>query len=265
MDKSILVFVSHSSGDKFEYIEPIVADLESAYINVWIDKKKIAPGENLRSSILNDGLDKADIVLIFFTKQSLESSWVDKEIKHVLREEGKKRSNFNLNKIISIFDSQEVYESISERYPELTDDLMHLMPNNYTAIQLAQLVSAIWSKYLSLQSGDLEAQKIILDKDRELFEKDKNIQGLNEQVKFLQSNQSKQEIDFERIYQSGKADVLIKQRNSILPATFFKKDLLAGDTSSIAFGFVENDGAGDLRATELGRGFLKWVILNKEG
>ena len=264
MDKSILVFVSHSSGDKSEYIEPIVADLEASYINVWIDKKKIMPGDNLRSSILNDGLDKADIVLIFFTKQSLESSWVDKEIKHVLRAETKKKSNFNLNKIISIFDSQEVYDAISERYPELTDDLMHLMPSNYTSIQLAQLVSAVWSKYFSLQSGDIEAQKNILDKDREIFEKDKNIQELNEKIKQLQSNQNKEENEFEQIYGSGKADVLIKQRHSILPATFFKKEILEGDTSSIAFGLVESDGAGDLNISKLGRDFLKWVILNKE-
>ena len=65
MGASILVFVSHSSEDKTSYIEPIVADLEACYINVWIDKKKIVPGENLRKSVFRDGLDKADIALIF--------------------------------------------------------------------------------------------------------------------------------------------------------------------------------------------------------
>lgn len=137
MGQSVLVFVSHSSDDKESYIEPITSDLESCYINVWIDKRKILPGDNLRKLIFRDGLDKADIVLLFFTEQSLKSSWVDKEIKHVLREETKKGNNFDLNKIISIFDSQKTYDTISERYPELTDDLLHLMPKITIKFNLA--------------------------------------------------------------------------------------------------------------------------------
>ena len=39
MGQSILVFVSHSSEDKEDFIEPIVDDLEKCYINVWLDKK----------------------------------------------------------------------------------------------------------------------------------------------------------------------------------------------------------------------------------
>lgn len=85
MGNSVLVFVSHSSKDKEGYIEPIVTDLEDSFINVWIDTKKILPGNNLRKSIFRDGLDETDVALLFFTKESLQSSWVDKEIKHVLR------------------------------------------------------------------------------------------------------------------------------------------------------------------------------------
>ena len=144
MGKSVLVFISHSSEDKESLIEPIVSDLEDCYINVWLDKRKILPGDNLRKSIFKDGLDKADIALIFFTKKSLKSSWVDREIKHVLREESKKGNNFDLNKIISIFDSKETYNEIADRYPELTDDLLHLMPVDYNKNQLGQLISAIW-------------------------------------------------------------------------------------------------------------------------
>jgi hypothetical protein len=159
MGQSVLVFVSHSSEDKESLIEPVVRDLENCYINVWLDKRNIFPGDNLRKSIFRDGLDKADVALIFFTKKSLESSWVDREIKHVLREESKKGNNFDLNKIISIFDTPDTYTAIQERYPELTDDLLHLMPENYNKTQLGQLISAVWSKYLSLQGGDIETQR----------------------------------------------------------------------------------------------------------
>jgi len=95
MEKSVLVFISHSSEDKETYIGPIVRDLEDCYINVWIDTRKIVPGDNLRKSIFRDGLDKADVALLFFTANSLKSSWVDREIKHVLREEAKKGNDFD--------------------------------------------------------------------------------------------------------------------------------------------------------------------------
>src|ERR1700733_3902223 len=140
MRQSVLVFVSHSSEDKESLIEPIILDLERCYINVWIDKRKILPGDNLRKSIFRDGLDKADVVLIFFTERSLRSAWVDKEIKHVLKDETRKGNNFELSKLISIFDSKETYDQVAERYPELTDDLLYLMPENYTKIHLGQLI-----------------------------------------------------------------------------------------------------------------------------
>lgn len=47
MGQSVLVFISHSSEDKETLIEPIVSDLENCYINVWLDKRKIVPGDNL--------------------------------------------------------------------------------------------------------------------------------------------------------------------------------------------------------------------------
>ncbi|VFN01809.1 MAG: hypothetical protein BECKG1743D_GA0114223_107502 [Candidatus Kentron sp. G] len=34
MSQSVLVFISHASEDKEEYIEPIVRDLEDCFINV---------------------------------------------------------------------------------------------------------------------------------------------------------------------------------------------------------------------------------------
>ncbi|NTV19398.1 MAG: toll/interleukin-1 receptor domain-containing protein [Bacteroidales bacterium] len=212
MGQSVLVFISHSSEDKESLIEPIVQDLEDCYINVWIDKRKIVPGDNLRKSIFRDGLDKADVALIFFTQKSLQSSWVDKEIKHVLREESKKGNNFDLNKIISIFDSQETYEQISERYPELTDDLLHLMPTDYTKIQLCQLVSAIWSKYLSLQGGDVETQRQLLAKEKEIFQKEKEISELKSklaEIKLRDPNLGKVE-GFQKYVASGKLNHFIR-------------------------------------------------------
>lgn len=267
MGQSILVFISHSSDDKESYIEPIVSDLENCYINVWIDKRKIVPGENLRKSIFRDGLDKADIALLFFTEQSLKSSWVDKEIKHVLREESKKGNDFDLNKIISIFDSQETYVAISERYPELTDDLLHLMPKDYNKIQLGQLVSAIWSKYLSLQGGDIETQRQLLSKDKEIFHKERTIEELNVALKSEKSKNSKANLysEFEVILKSGKLQSFINSKNLILSTTNVDPKQLSGATEARAFGLVEPAKKNDyyLTISDKGREFFQWYLLHE--
>jgi hypothetical protein len=262
MGQSVLVFVSHSSDDKNSYIEPIVSDLEDCYINVWIDKQKIVPGDNLRKSIFRDGLDKADIALLFFTEQSLKSSWVDREIKHVLREESKKGNNFDLNKIISIFDSQDTYNTINERYPELTDDLLHLMPKDYTKIQLGQLISAIWSKYLSLQGGDVETQKQLLAKEKEIFQKDKEITALKTDIEQQKSRDPRrnQKEEFTKYVESGKLTSFIANQNMILTESSFAPNMVSDSAIAKAFGLLEQAGA-HVRLTGKGREFFEWLIL----
>ncbi|WP_217541714.1 toll/interleukin-1 receptor domain-containing protein [Vibrio metschnikovii] len=264
MGQSVLVFVSHSSEDKEALIEPIVRELEDCYINVWLDKRKILPGDNLRKSIFRNGLDKADVVLIFFTQNSLKSSWVDREIKHVLREETKKGNNFDLSKIISIFDSKETYEEISDRYPELTDDLLHLMPENYSKVQLGQLVSAIWSKYLSLQGGDIETQKQLLSKDKELFQKEREIDYFKKQIEELKntSSNSKSITEFESYYNSGKIDDFIHHKSVILQKDASYPSHIPNADAAIAFGLLSGSGARYV-VSEKGKKFFEWCLLNK--
>jgi hypothetical protein len=264
--QSVLVFISHSSDDKESLIKPLVSDLEDCYINVWLDKRKILPGDNLRKSIFRDGLDKADVTLIFFTENSLKSSWVDREIKHVLREEVKKGNDFDLSKIISIFDTQSTYDQISERYPELTDDLLHLMPEDYDKVQLGQLVSAIWSKYLLLQGGDTETQKQLLAKEKEIFQRDKEIQELTLKLKEAKSKNVDNSLheEFESIINSGTLSDFISQRNYILTTDWFQASVINGTSNARAFSLIEiNSRNRDyFGLTEKGRQFFSWYILN---
>lgn len=268
MGQSVLVFISHASSDKIEYIEPIINDLQDCYINIWIDKRRILPGDNLRKSIFRDGLDKADIALIFFTSNSLNSSWVDREIKHVLREESKKGNDFDLNKIISIFDSEDTYEEISNRYPELTDDLLHLMPKDYSKIQLGQLISAIWSKYLNNQGDDIRTQKIILEKDRELFRKDKEINNLSEKLeKFKTSSTQGSFEEFESYLNSGEIDEFIsdQSRFSIKTGNQVESHKIPNAEAAIAFELIENwkKNEGYLVLSKKGKEFFKYLILKE--
>ena len=262
MGNSVLVFVSHSSEDKKTYVEPIVQYLEDCYINVWIDKRKILPGENLRKSIFREGLDKADIALIFFTEQSLSSSWVDREIKHVLREEGNKGNNFDLRKIISICDCEDTYRTIKERYPELTDDLLHLMPLEPSKEHLGQLVSAIWSKYLDLQGGDVEIQRQLLVKEKELFQRDKKIQELKTKLEKVSSKPGDEDLEseFEMYVASGRIKGLIDRRDSLLSTGGWVTEKGFKDApAAVALGLIKARGNGfDL--TNRGRAFFRWQV-----
>jgi|GEM_PF-1684437 len=263
MGQSVLVFISHSSEDKEAFIEPIASDLEDCFINVWIDKRKILPGDNLRKSIFKDGLDKADIALIFFTQQSLQSSWVDKEIKHVLREESKKGNDFDLNKIISIFDCKETYLEIADRYPELTDDLLHLMPINYNKIQLGQLISAIWSKYLSLQGGDVETQKQLLAKEKQIFKLDQEAQSLKSQVKELKSKNSnaQQHEEFEQYFNSDKIIDFINAKDQLLTGQWFTFSSIPNIDAAMAFGLMTSNKNSRASMSAKGNDFFRWILL----
>lgn len=266
MGQSVLVFVSHASSDKETLIEPLVRDLENCYINVWLDKRKIIPGENLRKSIFREGLDKADVALIFFTDKSLQSSWVDREIKHVLREENRKGNDFDLRKIISIFDSDTTYNAIHDRYPELTDDLLHLMPTGYSATQLGQLISAIWSKYLSLQGGDVATQRQLLEKDREIFKREQELQEARRQVQELKSKRSNasNEAEFGQILESGVLSQFIAAKEHILTDPLIKYEEVPDAANARAFGLIDAHPKNIVRAavTDKGREFFKWLLLN---
>ncbi|MDH5667215.1 MAG: toll/interleukin-1 receptor domain-containing protein [Nitrospira sp.] len=265
MGESVLVFISHSSENKSGYIESIVQDLEACFINVWIDKRKIVPGDNLRKSIFRDGIDKADVVLIFFTEQSLSSSWVDREIKHVLREETKKGSSFDLRKVISIFDSTDTYDQIAEKYPELTDDLLHLMPLEYGKIELGKLVSAIWSKYLSLQGGDIETQKQLLAKERAIFQSEKAIQKLEGTIRELKNktSENRQNEEFEKISNSGAVNSFIERRSELLKGMSIRGGSEDTFDGPLALGFIKPIANG-MVITEKGRDFLAWLLLTGE-
>ena len=267
MSNSVLVFVSHSSADKEGYVEPLVEDLQKSYINVWFDKNNIVPGQNLRKSIFSDGLDKADIALIIFTKDSLGSAWGDQEIKHVLRGEMKKGNNFDIRKIISIFDSEETLLAISERYPELTDDLLHLMPKGYDKIKLAQLVSAIWSKYLGLQGGDVEVQKQLLEKDKIIFQREKDIKSLEDKVEVLKNEQLANEstTELERYLESGLLDEFVNKADKLISTPYIKSIDLNNKSNAVSLGLLMLDGEDWLQLTDHGREFIRWLKLSGNG
>ena len=76
------VFVSHSTTDK-PLLEPFLDLLQDELnlilpSNLWIDKRKIVPGDNIHNEV-ERGVSGSDIVVLFASSASLSSGWVEQE------------------------------------------------------------------------------------------------------------------------------------------------------------------------------------------
>ena len=142
------------------------------------------------------------------------------------------------------------------------------MPESYDKVQLGQLVSAIWSKYLSLQGGDVETQRQLLSKDKEIFQKEREISDLASKLKTVKENNPKvnQVSEFEAILKSGKLVQFIQQRDHILTDTLVSPEDLRGASEARAFGLVEPSKKNEylLTISQKGREFFQWYLLHGE-
>lgn len=80
------VFLSHAAKDK-GFIEPLADDLRKCQIEPWLDTEEIRDGKPWLDVIFEDGIPTCDAVIVYFTKNSLESKMVKKEINAALIEQ----------------------------------------------------------------------------------------------------------------------------------------------------------------------------------
>jgi TIR domain len=79
------LFISHSSADK-PFARKLAEDLGALGHTVWLDERAIKVGDVIPSK-LEEGISAADYVVVVLTKHSVESGWVDREVKAKLWEE----------------------------------------------------------------------------------------------------------------------------------------------------------------------------------
>lgn len=73
------VFISHSSIDKLNFVEPLYSALINAGLQVWYDKYNIISGDNIRETIMN-GVQSSVIFLAVISKNYFECSWANIEL-----------------------------------------------------------------------------------------------------------------------------------------------------------------------------------------
>ncbi len=76
-DRPKKIFLSHASPDK-GYVRRVYNDLINRGYGVWLDEYEIKAGESIPSKI-QQGITECEHVIVFLSKNSVKSSWVETE------------------------------------------------------------------------------------------------------------------------------------------------------------------------------------------
>lgn len=181
------VFISYSVKDK-KFINQLAEDLRKCHIQPWLDTEEIRDGKSWLKVIFEDGIPTCDVVLVYFTKHSLESKMVGKEVDATLVEQLS-------NKKISFLP----YVNSGKLRGMLRSDIRSLHcrewnSRNYQLI-LPSVVSVIWHGYLerTLETVSLQENAKNLQLELDL----KKAEEKNQNSPFSQSEDK----DFKYIYE----------------------------------------------------------------
>lgn len=78
-------FLSHSWNDKV-FVRKLYEALTRKGVTVWLDEKKMKPGDNIHDSI-SEGIKYYDKLILVCSENSLNSWWVEKELERVYEKE----------------------------------------------------------------------------------------------------------------------------------------------------------------------------------
>lgn len=180
------VFLSHSKKDE-KFINRLYKDLQRSKIDAWLDTEEIRDGKPWLKVIFEDGLPTCDVVIVYFTENSISSKMVSKEIDAALIENMNENSISFLPYVAEEGIRQKLRVDIRTLHCRIWND------ENYFEM-LTSVISEIWHCYL-----ERNIDKAIL---KEKYEKEKL---LNELLQLKEKNQGTpfsngEEKDFEYIF-----------------------------------------------------------------
>ena len=82
------VFLSYSSADQ-NVARRLANDLKSAGIAVWYDEFRLKAGDPILHTI-REGIERADVLLVLVSKNSIASKWVDRELRDAFEQFGER-------------------------------------------------------------------------------------------------------------------------------------------------------------------------------
>ena len=233
------VFLSHSKKDR-GYVERLAMDLRSARIDVWYDDWEIPPGASLRTKIFEEGISECDLFLIYLTKNSISSSWVQQELDAAFVIELEMRGGF-----IAIFvDSDETRQSLSvdlrsRRVPTINSESYSRCLLELTAMSWeALLKNRIEKTNKNNNLNALKLEKRIAEQELELanlkhfgvIDQEEILKELNETVIETILNQTGLSINLSQIFQFNSENLargttVIRIESLLIEKYHFFKDL----------------------------------------
>lgn len=75
-----VAFLSHATEDKQRFVIPFATALRAKGIGVWLDKWEIAAGDSLVKKIFDEGLSRADAVIVVLSATSVTKKWVREKL-----------------------------------------------------------------------------------------------------------------------------------------------------------------------------------------
>lgn len=118
-NKSLTIFWSHSSRDK-SIVREIRDQIDikiAPYIDNWIDEDKMVTGEHLSDSIREAIENTSDYFVIFISKYSVNSDWVQKEVLWGVKKEREMGRTFILPILLD-----DVMEELKNQWGEIDND-----------------------------------------------------------------------------------------------------------------------------------------------
>jgi hypothetical protein len=86
------IFLSHSSRDK-QFVTKLASDLANLGFPVWFDSWELEMGDSLHNKIY-EGIDSSSAMILVMSKNSVKSSWVNKELRGALLKEEELKNRF---------------------------------------------------------------------------------------------------------------------------------------------------------------------------
>ncbi len=120
------VFISHSSIDKTNFVEPLVKELEKLGLLIWYDKNDISKGDEIKDSIIQ-GIKDSVIFIAILSENYLNSCWANLEL-------GMLEMNFPDNCLPIVFTDTKTI--IANQYPFILDH--NYIENNKTISDISR-------------------------------------------------------------------------------------------------------------------------------
>ncbi|MGI8336762.1 TIR domain-containing protein [Actinomadura scrupuli] len=74
-----VVFLSYASEDKFVFAEPLARALARLGIQLWLDMWEMSPSDSLVQRLIDEGLARANAVILIASKYSVTKPWIREE------------------------------------------------------------------------------------------------------------------------------------------------------------------------------------------